>query len=567
MSTRLVLILGGGVSLGTYIAGALAEIYWGLRHANGDLARPESRRDVRVEALAGASAGALCAGAFARALVADPAAIADLRRAWVDEISLEELLRRGSGFDPLSILSSAKIEELAQRLLSAPPDPREWQPFCAEPLRVAFTLTNLGGVRYRIEYANRADGGAAGKAFFSTRVHADHARFQLESTTPPSQLPELWARLRAAALASGAFPGAFAPRRIDRPVEAYTPAAFGVPTGSTVPMWYADGGVLENEPIGLAKALVEENPEHARLDYRYLLVDPYLDAPPTGQNEPYAEPASLFATLGAVASAALGQANAKDWLRANKVNWRLAAHERFVATQLRPMLDALLAGPAGPASRLGETLAAQARAVARFKVGVNRDTAPTDPDVQTYLASNLARIAADPRYAAALAGLAGAGRTAMLAAIFLLESAAGLRDKEPMALYLIAPRGREEHPLAGDFLHNFAGFFRREWREHDYLCGRRDARAVLTSELRVTTGDAAAAPLFDYPPEPGVEYSPEPVRVGPEQITPEERARLRRYLTERLQPLMRERLPWWLRLVRGPIAGKAADAAMKQMGF
>ena len=93
-STRLVLIMGGGVSLGTYIAGALTEIFWALRYVNGDRSPRGERKDVQVEVLAGASAGALSAAIFARALTADSSAIAHLQRAWVEEISLQELLRK-----------------------------------------------------------------------------------------------------------------------------------------------------------------------------------------------------------------------------------------------------------------------------------------------------------------------------------------------------------------------------------------------------------------------------------------------------------------------------------------
>jgi predicted acylesterase/phospholipase RssA len=570
-TTRLVLIMGGGVSLGTYVAGALTEIYWALRQqgggAEGDVGGAAGAAPrVQVEVLAGASAGAVSAALFARALTCAPAAIADLYRAWVRDISIDALLAAdGSGFDPRALFSARKIDELARTMIRAPADYREWQTFCATPLRVGLTLSNLGGVRYRLDYANQSD------TFFSTRIHADHLRFRIENPA----YPELWDELRAAAVASSAFPAAFPPRELRRSAIDYQPALFAPELGPELPMWYVDGGVFDNEPVGLAKDLVEENPEHQRLDYRYLLIDPYLDEARAGSNdELYAGPASLPGVLGALATAVMGQSNAKDWIRANKVNWRLAEQREFISARLRPLVEAVFGGRAGVAVGApgspgsAEALAAgvqeQARGIAHFKRGVNRSVPPAAAEVEAYLQANLVRIAADPRYDEALRDLAGIAREVMLALIFIVESAAGLRDKEPMALYLIAPRGAEAHPLAGDFLHNFGGFFREEWREHDFLCGRRDARQVLTEQLLdLETG----APLFNYPPKVGVNYDPVPISASATDLTAAERHAFHQHLQTRLKPLIAPHLPWYARPMRGPIVRKTASMAMKALGF
>jgi predicted acylesterase/phospholipase RssA len=549
--------MGGGVSLGTYVAGALTEIYWALRNVSGGGDGPRAQaRDVQVEVLAGASAGAVSAARFARALTADSAAIGDLHRAWVREISIAELLRRdGKGFDPLALFSAKKIDELADSMIRAPADYRDWQPFCATPLRIGVTLSNLGGVRHRLHYANKS------AAFFSTRVHADHLRFRIRN---PAE-PELWDTLRAAAVASAAFPAAFPPRLLERRTADYHPAVFGSEIGPLAPMWYVDGGVFDNEPIGLAKDLVEENPDHQRLDYRYILIDPYLDEVRDGVNETlYAGPDTLPGVLGALAGAILGQSNAKDWIRTNKVNWRLAEHLEFITTRLRPLLDAALNGPAGALDSLGQGIREQAAGIAAFKRGVNRPVPPAKAEVDACLHANLTRIDTDPRYAGALHDLTGGAREAMLATLFTIESAAGLRDKEPTDPYLIAPRGAEPNPLAGDFLHNFGGFFREEWREHDFLCGRRDARLVLTEQLR--DHETGGRPC-DYPQETSVDYDPAPIQATAADLTPGERRAFHDHLKDRITPLIAPHLPWYARPVRGAIAGKAANAAMKAMGF
>lgn len=556
-STRLVLIMGGGVSLGTYVAGALTEIYWALRSIHGSRgAGRGDGPDIQIEVLAGASAGAVSAALFARALTCAPTAIADLHRAWVREVSIDALLAvDGSGFDPRALLSARKIDELAQTMIRAPADYRDWQPFCASPLRVGITLSNLGGVRYRLDYANKSD------TYFTTRIHADHLRFRIEDPAEPG----LWKQLRDGAVASAAFPGAFQPRQLLRRAADYHPAIFADELGREIPMWYVDGGVFDNEPIGLAKDLVEENPDHHSLDYRYILIDPYLDEARAGVNdELFASPATLPGVLGALAAAVVGQSNAKDWIRANKVNWRLAEQREFITARLRPLVEAAFAGgTSSAAAELAAGIRAQARGIARFKRGVNRARPPARAEVEAYLESNLARIADDPRYAEALHGLHDAARDAMLALVFIVESAAGLRDKEPMPLYLVAPRGDEPHPLAGDFLYNFGGFFREEWRVHDFLCGRRDARRVLTEELHdLVTGE----PLFDYPAEGGVNYDPPPISASAEDLTAAERRVLYEHLQDRLTPLIAPHIPWYARPVRGSIVRKAARAALRAMG-
>ena len=65
----------------------------------------------------------------------------------------------------------------------------------------------------------------------------------------------------------------------------------------------------------------------------------------------------------ALAAAILGQSNAKDWIRTNKVNWRLAEHLEFITTRLRPLLDAALSGPAGGVDALGQGIREQAAGI------------------------------------------------------------------------------------------------------------------------------------------------------------------------------------------------------------
>ncbi|HSL71513.1 MAG TPA: DUF3376 domain-containing protein [Longimicrobiales bacterium] len=548
---RLVLVMGGGVSLGSYAGGALTEVFYALDHVSRASSGPAP---VQIDVLTGASAGAMSAAVFARALTTDPNDIRRLHDAWVDRISIDELTRREpTGFDPLALLSSATIQRIADDVLTVPTG-YQWRAFCNRPLRFAFTLTNLGGLTYPLSYSNNPS------HFFSTRIHSDHVRFQLDPGTAPDRAT--WDRIRVSAIASGAFPGAFTPRRVKRARDEYGNVVWN--DGPESEMWYIDGGVLDNEPLGLAKSLVEEDAQHIHRDYRYLLIDPYLNP----SDAPYRGPDSLGSTLGGFARAVLGESTAKDWIRANKVNWRITVLEDFVRDHLRPIVDAIATSAGANGAAILAALNNTATSIATFKAGVNRADAPDAEAARAFLERDLQRIDADPRFGPATNGLGGGPKRAMLEAIFILESFAGLRNKEQMPLYLIAPGAAganpaDHHPLAGDFLHNFGGFFRREWREHDFLCGRRDARAVLTSDLR----DDADQPLLDYPPEPGVNYQPTPVSVGPSDLTKSEKEKFRDYFKDRFEPILEPHLKFPASLARGTIAKVLANRVLKQIGI
>lgn len=562
---RIVLILGGGVSLGTYVAGALTELLHALRSIHAaDGGGPRDPARVRIEVIAGASAGAMTGALVARALAGADEAVESLREAWVEEISIRRLARRSpDGFHPLALLSNDAILEIADEHLRAPAPGAVPAPWCGHPLRIGFTLTNLGGVRYGVEYANRPG------TFFSTRIHRDRAVFRVETGSGPDRgaapLPDrrredLWGEIRRAAVASGTFPGAFPPLPLERPLTGFGDAMWEEAVPDPLRMWYVDGGVIDNEPVGLAKSLVEEREGHAGETWRYLMVDPYLDRTDA---RVYPGPESLAGALTKLAGALRNEAAALDWMRANRKNWQLEAMEGFLRDHLRPLVDAVRAGSTDGGRAMAVALTDTAAEVAAFKVGVNRPDPPESRDVARYLDLNYARIAADPRFTDLLEGLEGKAHTGMTAAIFVVESLAGLRDKEPMDVHLIAPSGEEEHPLAGDFLHNFGGFFHRAWREHDFLAGRRDARAVLISDLM----DDEGRPLFRYDREPGVDYDPAPLAPDADAVPSEEREAFRDYLKERMEPLVRPLLPGWIRWLDGWVAGRAADRALGAIGF
>jgi predicted acylesterase/phospholipase RssA len=483
--TRIALILGGGVSLGSYIGGAVTEILEAL-------ARNESGETVRIHVITGGSAGALNAALAARALAVNPHIVPWIRRAWVEAADAQQLLNPGRK-NRLGALDATVLEELSRALITA--DPASDDAVSAafgSPLRVGITLSSLHGIRYdfRYGYLNVPD------RSFGTRTFSDSMDFELPAGTGPED--PSWERLRQAALASSAFPFAFPPRRLDRSRDDFAGAR--LPAGSDpVPMWYADGGLFDAAPLGLAKDLVERDPGYRSGDWRYIVVEPSLRSTESETGAEPIAPDSPSALAQQLARAVLGQGAAQDWIRANEVNTRLEILEALLGRL--PEMDDRITDPEEVV--LGRYIGELAEHVAEMKVeaeprgltGLGSDPAGD------FLDANMERIESDPRYAEVLASADGrAGRSRLAKLIFVLEAASGLRDKDIMKLYLVAPESDRE--LAGDYLGGFGGFLNRDWRAHDFAAGRRDARRMLESGL---------ADVVRYRPEDESVYEIEPI--------------------------------------------------------
>ena len=515
---KLALVMGGGVSLGSYISGALYELLFALA--------TNKKTGVEIEVLTGASAGSMTAALVARALLHDPSLRANLRTAWVEEIDIRNLLEEDAPSQSIALLSERKIRELADRML-LPPDPTAASvaPYCADPLRMAFTLSNLEGTPYKIAYNNRPSDE------FATVLHSDWQVFELPKAPSGSQtstLRETWIAIKESALASGAFPFAFAPKYVSRKRGDYANAA--LPSDpDRLDILCTDGGTFNNEPLGIAKDLVERNPEHRKHEYRYIVIDPYLSA--TAYRN-YVPPDSLnLVEFGKrLVSVILGESVAHDWLRVNKVNKRLEFERQFI-----PLVADLIARlPNSDVTTLKDALRGLSGRIARFKVAVSARAEPSSDAVARYLEANTSRIRDDPtlRTVTAARNLAGEpDRSEVLEnTVFVLENVAGLRDKETMDLYLIAPQDDE---LAGNFMFNFGGFFRREWRDHDFRKGRKHARKLIEQSL---------LDCVEYDPEPAGNddpYNPPPLgAVGTQSFTERERTVLREALDKRFDRVL-----------------------------
>ncbi|MGQ0550951.1 MAG: patatin-like phospholipase family protein [Armatimonadota bacterium] len=546
MATRIALTLAGGVSLGAYQAGATYELLWALAH------RLDPSEPVFIDVLTGASAGAMNAAVLARALLYDRAAADELYRAWVKDVSAADLLE---GQPPASFFSDRPIRDLVRRVLEAPPV--RTHPHPAEPadLRMALTLSNLNGINYALGYANVPGG-------FDTTIFSDWIALRLGRDAPDvGPLPEVWASIARAATASGAFPFAFPTVRVRRRLADYARSEIYDPD-ATREFTYVDGGLFNNEPVGLAREMVEgleaADPRIERDRRIHILVDPYVGSNAAVVDFPEG-PLGYRLLFARLLDAVLGEASKRDWIRASRTNTRL----RWQDELLMRVAEAVADVPARDLAAYANRVAGLAREIAAVKVAYqNPDDAPTEAAVRAHLERNIERlgpILCGDAYAEIRGTPACAD--AFLNIAYVLENVAGLRKKVDLDLHLIAPTPGS---LAGDFFFNFGGFFVEEWREHDWRRGRADARRVLE---RLSNG----TPGLRYTPDVATAYVPERDlgQVGGAEIPRDAQFALRRKLKEEVVRLILPKptgllVRWLVTLMSGYVANKAVDALVRR---
>lgn len=277
--TRVALVLSGGVSLGSYIAGALDEL----------LRQMAQSGDYEIDIITGASAGATTAAIIAHGLLYRSGETL-LHRIWVDQIDIVDLLDPAMPSDtPLSLLSNLKMIEIANQALSLPAGQAPSRsPLCASRLKVAMTIANLDGLSYASRVKMRTD--SEPEPYLQDRF-AEQETFLLTAATQPDD--PVWQRMAKVGLASAALPMVFPPiplaRKLveeggtDRPewgssiqyiqMPAREPGQSAVTEATFL---YADGGTFNNLPIDLAWHYAREHDRPAA-PRMLVIVDPSKD--------------------------------------------------------------------------------------------------------------------------------------------------------------------------------------------------------------------------------------------------------------------------------------------------
>jgi len=485
VATRLAITVSGAVSLGSYEAGVLYEVLYAVGQHNQNPQTTEDEK-IYIDVLTGASAGGMSVVLAASKLLYDADALSDpyqntLYQAWVVDIDIDALLTFQKEEAPdCSIFSSDLISTLSARYLTARygngaiPAPKTHPAIGPEKsLRLGLALSNLNGIDYGRKTLD-------GSEFIYSRFQDEYCR----TLTLRDDNEAAWQPIQQAAVACGAFPFAFRPQDFQR-----TRAEFANPdllTDSLGPdpltFTYTDGGVFQNEPLGLAKNFVDDIDNHLNSGTRaYLFVCP--DPKMSNTDRKFAADLANFRTmLGTLARAILYESRFQDWIRAETVNQQIKLFNAR-ANQLHGLVKSgvLTSQAMDPvASVLLKQLLPAESDLADARTQLRKQFSEEYVDLV-----NTSRVAQE-------------GADAWIDAILVLELAADLHDQDEMYIYTVTASDQE---LAGAQLFAFLGFFDQEYRQHDYDIGRTKAQQLLTSSIRGQNG-----------PLPALRYIPQPIR-------------------------------------------------------
>jgi hypothetical protein len=331
------LCLGGTVSAGAYTGGVLDFLIeafdaWTLAKESDPLA---PQHDVVISTLAGASGGAINGAILLRAAGWEfdhgAATSNPFYTSWTTGVDLMKLLSptNNSGTPGLaSIFDCGAIDDQAASTIAYQGRPLgigkspTHRSYLADPLRLVMMVGNVTGLPYSISM--KGDSGLS----HDLVAHADFVRFALTVedgvANPPQMRPDEfalssvsplnWDQLRAAALATSAFPLAFMSRPLSRRLEVCGYRAVAIPAENGVgtvvqliPKWdtlktgepdptmvnfvNVDGGTTNNQPLDVVRmALAGLDGRNKRspgaADRAVILIDPFCDPEALGPHTP-----------------------------------------------------------------------------------------------------------------------------------------------------------------------------------------------------------------------------------------------------------------------------------------
>jgi predicted acylesterase/phospholipase RssA len=397
MAKKLAIVISGAVSLGSYEAGVTYEVLEAIAQHNTNCTDPEKR--IEIDVITGASAGGITATVLAKALLCHGPTLRDpyrnpLYKAWVEKVKMvrsgpadpdDGLLEVKKDLHAYSLLNNQALDRIANEIL--PDNFLECSRDCpvggvhpaastdtngVSEIVVGLALGNLNGFPLSITLNRESEGNSTDLFVYSQYKDNFVFRISRPSKEPVSDLnlEELasyttgnpatktwkprkgllsrvtWSQLREITLSSGAFPFAFAVRKIvrhsDQADQPDDPKAIYASRDSTRKAKafpdhsdpfdgkyvYTDGGVFENEPIGLAFSLIESlsKDKDAGINdpNRYFLFiapgarkassDPFrshrkVDSKTNPNNDP-----DHILVAKALASAIMGQSRFQEWI-------------------------------------------------------------------------------------------------------------------------------------------------------------------------------------------------------------------------------------------------------------
>ena len=542
MKKKLAITISGAVSLGSYEAGVLYEVVRAIGQHNQN---PKTKTDdkIFIDVLTGASAGGMTATIAAQKLLYEAQSLAGefsnaFYQPWVAEISIQRLLNlHGADNERQSIFSSEAVAEISEKYitgryqshLSPPPDPHP--ALDADNLKLGLALSNLNGVDYSAPLR------PAGQLIYTRFKDELIKEFDVQNPGAHDN-GDVWEALRNAALSCGAFPFAFKVVEVARHLTEYNLPDRATNLGNTAHFAYTDGGVFQNEPLSLAKRLVDSIDGHQNLESRFFLfVAP--DLRKSSANADFNDQnANFISTATHLVGAIFGQSRFPDLLMAEELN-REVMLLNSRAAGLKTMLD----GKDKTTLAKAKTL----RAAADLLLPALFDGTPDN-------ALDDARARLKNQFASDYNKMEPQTRDTWIDSILTLERAAGLDETDEMTIYSITASDAE---LASSDLEAFAGFFDRSYREHDYLVGRRKAQAFLN-----TPGIFGLNAPLNFQPEPVPEPDPDLDGLKLEDMDEGVREAVRDAFIDRANEIMKQAGVNWV--IAGPIVREIVDIVVKK---
>ena len=432
---RIGLTISGAIALGAYEGGALAALLCAAQAVN------ERQRDaMRIDAIAGASAGSITGLLAARTLVRGMDPIDAMYGAWVVMPQLEDLADGCAS--PLSVERS-RAE--AEKLLRADEEPKRSQ---STPIRMNMALGCLRGLDYSISRIVGPPISASTYLDWGERTvrRASNIDWYLKENGPLDE-----------ALASGAHAAAFPPYGLDRRRFRKQYESNGIENfPDSRYLWYTDGGTIDNQPLGRALDLTQEIDEDDPVGDAYrlhLLITPDPAHPggpePDVWSTPGTGPSWLKSGLRALKLVRTQQLY-DDLRRVEKTNSRIS-WLRLVERELLAIMEGRTGDPVGALKAVTKTIHKQRRQLDKRK--------------------DFRQAAAAEQESPLVKALRGA-----------LDAATGLSKKSDVAVAVVSPLVLPEvkdgthtprDVLAGAFLGHFGGFLDQHLRDHDFALGYR----------------------------------------------------------------------------------------------
>jgi hypothetical protein len=474
---KLAIAISGAVSLGSYEAGVMYEIVKAIAQHNDNLETTEDEK-IEIDVITGASAGGMTACILAQKLLfaADELCGSNtnaLFNAWVKDVDLKLLLQMDEENPNQSIFSSALIAEIGERYLlqryksnSSQGSPKR-HPAAAAEIRLGIAMSNLNGFDFKIPLTNLSNSKNPEdpNRFFGFTQHKDRAVYTLNSE---SDKEDLWKEIELRGRSSGAFPFAFRVLPVERrkEEEVFAGSVFGQGKNDQETFAYTDGGAFENEPLGMAKKLVNQIDRNPR-DYEkrfFLFVAPGAKGSTVSTFK--AEEANYLSTGKAIAGAIFAQARFQDWIATSKINEAIQRFDR----QAIALKDLLLAEPADKQTAFDTVADSLLTALYQTQQPNAKLQALQDKDNQRL------REQFTKEYQELIEARGDQVAETWLKTIQTLEKSADLGSKDLIRVYAITSNNVE---LGGEQISAFGGFFGENIREHDYNVGRQKATDFL----------------------------------------------------------------------------------------